>query len=150
MKNLIFILFIASLGLNLNAQDLKESDVPAAVKAGFSSLYPNITNVKWEMEHGRYEAEFKENSIETSIIFEANGTHLQTEVEIPVSLLPQGVSDYAVKNLAGKKITEGTKITGTGGKITYEAEIGGRDYIFDENGNFLRIDSDSDDMEDSK
>jgi hypothetical protein len=150
MKILIFLLFIIFFYAGTSAQHLKDSEVPAPVKEKFSNMYPNITAVEWEMEHGRFEAEFKENKTETSVIFEKNGTYIQQEVEIHVSSLPSKVNDYASEKLPGKKIKEGSKITDASGKISYEAEIGGHDYIFDEEGNFIRDESDSDDTEDNK
>jgi len=135
-------------GLNIFSQNVKESDVPSAVKTKFTSMYPNVTGTKWEMENGDYEAGFKENNTETSAIFRSNGTYVQTEVEIPVSSLPNAVNDYVSKNLSGKKIKEAAKITSSDGTVTYEAEVGNEDYIFDSNGNFLKKDSDSGDTED--
>lgn len=148
MKTIIVIFSIAVLILSANAQKLKESDVPAPVKTKFTSMYPNVTGAKWEMENSKYEAEFKENSVETSVLFEAGGTYVQTEVEIPISSLPAGVNSYASKNLPGKKIAEATQITSADGSVSYEAEIGGPDYLFDANGNFIRKDTDDKDTED--
>ncbi|HEY3251500.1 MAG TPA: PepSY-like domain-containing protein [Ignavibacteria bacterium] len=150
MKKLIVILFICAFGLSINAQNLKESDIPSPVKEKFSSMYPHVTDAKWEMENGKYEAEFKQNNVETSVLFEANGTYFQTEVEIPVSSLPAGVSDYVSKNLRDSKITEASKIFSSKGIVTYEAEIGRTDYLFDATGNFLSKESDTNETDDDK
>jgi|SRR4030095_5212621 len=148
MKTIIVIFIIAVFAISTNAQKLKESDVPAPVKSKFSSMYPGVTKAKWELENSKYEAEFKENSVETSVLFDAAGTYMQTEVEIPVSSLPAGVSTYVSKNLPGKKITEATQITGADGTVSYEAEIGKHDYIFDANGSFLKKEKEDKDSED--
>ncbi|MCI0449615.1 MAG: PepSY-like domain-containing protein [Chlorobi bacterium] len=149
MKTIIFVITIFAFALNANAQKLVSNDVPDAVKTKFASMYPNVSNHQWEKEHGKYEAEFKENNVETSVLFEPSGMYVQTEVEIPVSSLPGGVNDYASKNLAGKKITEAVQITNADGMVTYEAEIGGPDYLFDSNGNFIKMESDDSDKEDN-
>jgi|SRR4030095_9887163 Putative beta-lactamase-inhibitor-like, PepSY-like len=148
MKQIIIFLGICAITISTNAQHLKSSDVPSAVKDKFASMYPNVTSAKWEKENGKYEAEFKERGVETSILFEANGTYTQTEVEIPVSSLPVGVKDYVSKNLRDSKINEASKITSANGTVTYEAEIGKSDYIFDANGNFLSKETDTNDNED--
>jgi hypothetical protein len=147
-KTIFIILCILFSGFSLYSQNLKESDVPSAVKTKFAAMYPNVTGTKWEMENGKYEAEFKENNVETSVLFEAIGKYIQTEVEIPVSSLPAGVRDYASKTLKAKKINEACQITSSDGTVTYEAEIGKDDYLFDSNGSFLKKDSDSGDTED--
>lgn len=138
---------ILAVGYGINAQDLKEGDVPSAVKTKFSSLYPGVKKVKWEKENGNYEAEIYLNKVETSILFDINGNQLQTETEISVSELPQGVKEYASKNLKNSKIKEAAKIVDASGVVTYEAEIKNRDYIFDANGNFIKMDSEEGDNE---
>lgn len=148
MKITIIILILLCAAYISNAQKLKESAVPSAVRTAFVSMYPNAKHIKWSMEDGKYEGEFKENSIESSALFEADGAYVQTETEIPASSLPETVKQYVSKNLAGEKIKEAAKITDAKSTVTYEAEVGGTDYIFDANGNFLKKDSESGDTED--
>jgi len=147
-KKIFLTLFILFSAFSVYSQKVKEADVPSAVKTKFTSMYPNAGSTKWEMENGNYEAEFKNNSTETSAIFEPNGNYVQTEVEIPVSSLPAGVSDYVSKTLKSKNIKEAAQITSANDTVTYEAEIGNEDYLFDANGNFLRKDTDTGDTED--
>ena len=109
MKN-IFAAVISMLSFcNGYAQQLKESEIPALVKAKFVSLYPGTKDVKWEKEDNKYEAGFKQNKTETSVLIDVMGNMLETETEIAVSSLPQAVADYVSKNIAGKKIKEASK-----------------------------------------
>ena len=86
------------------------------------------------------------------MVIDSKGNHVQTEVEIAVTALPKGVGQYAKANLAGKKIDEASKITDAKSIITYEAEIGGVDYIFDATGNFLKkiVEAKEEDDDDKK
>lgn len=144
MKNILTIAALA-IAIGCTAQTVKEADVPAPVKAKFTSLYPAVSVEKWEKEGANYEAEFEQNETETSVVFDASGNLILTETEIPVSSLPKGVSDYFAKNNAGAKIKEAAKITAADGTVTYEAEVKGADYIFDANGNFIRKDAEEND-----
>lgn len=130
------------------AQQLKESDIPRAAKTKFNTMYTDAKNVKWEKEDGKYEAEFKQNKTEISVLFDAAGNIVQTETEIDVSSLPQGVRNYVAKNLSQNKIKEACKIVGATGKITYEAEVEDVDYLFDANGNFSTTETDGPDDKD--
>jgi hypothetical protein len=130
------------------AQKMQEKDVPAAVKTKFTTMFPNTKVEKWEKEGGKFEAEFESNKIETSVIFEANGTYVQTEVEIPVSSLPTAINEYVKANLSGKKIAEATKITNANSIITYETEIDDTDYLFDANGKFISKEVDDKEVDD--
>lgn len=143
MKKFILMLSAALIAGSTFAQKSK-TEVPDAVKKSFESLFPGVKAEKWEKEGVTYEAEFHQGKTEMSVVFDGSGKHLQTETEIAVSELPKAVSDYAAKNFPGKKIKEAAKITEASGTVTYEAEIDGKDYIFDSSGNFVRIDDEQD------
>jgi hypothetical protein len=131
------------------SKSVKEKDIPATVKATLTSLYPLAKNVEWSKENGKFEAEFEQNETETSILIDANGRLVETETEIAVAMLPKTILDYVSKNLIGQRIEEAAKIAGVDGRLTYEAEVSGVDYLFDANGNFLQTQTeDSDDKED--
>lgn len=139
MKSKVFItLALASFSFGAFAQDIKESEVPAPVKAAFAKLYPNVKDVDWEKENANYEAGFEVNKTETSIVFDATGNLLETEIEIKVSELPKSASDYAAKKYPKDKIAEASKITDAAGTVTYEAEVGKNELFFDSNGTFIK------------
>jgi hypothetical protein len=144
MKKLLCIVALFSGIGYVNAQKLKEADVPAAVTAKFKSLHADVTIVKWEKENGNYEANYDKGKTEMSVTFDATGKLLETEESIAATALPKTVTDYITKNLPGKKIKEASKITNGEGKMMYEAEVEGTDYTFDENGNFLKKAVDND------
>jgi hypothetical protein len=139
-------LLIAAMALviinNASAQKIKETEVPAAVKAKFKALYPAITKVKWEKENGAFEAGFDNGKVETSVLIDPSGNLKETEVEISLSALPKAASDYIAKNYAGYKISEAAKITDAKGVVTFEAEVSkmkkGMDVIFDASGKFIK------------
>jgi Putative beta-lactamase-inhibitor-like, PepSY-like len=120
------------------AQKMQEKDVPNAVKAAFQKQYPTASDVKWEKEGEKFEASFDLNKIDNSVLFDAKGNLLETEVEIELNQLPKTILDYVATNYKGQKIKEAAKITDAKGVLTYEAEIKGKDLIFDEKGNFLK------------
>ncbi|MVM33680.1 hypothetical protein GO755_26815 [Spirosoma sp. HMF4905] len=113
-------------------------DVPAAAKATVARLYPGVKNVKWEKEDGNYEAGLTHNGKELSLVIDAKGNVLETETTIAESALPASVREYVAKHYAGKKIKEAAEIVDAKGKKTYEAEVGGKDLIFDEKGQFIK------------
>jgi hypothetical protein len=123
------------------AQDLKEKDVPAAVKAAFVKKYPDAKNVSWEMEKRNYEANWGGKSGEdNSVVFTPSANFIEIVVAIPISQIPANVSTYVSKHYHGVKIAEAGKITDAAGKHMYEAEIKGKDLIFDDKGVFLKED----------
>ena len=63
-----------------NGRHISASQVPAPVMASFNALYPNATNVSWEVqkEHGAvvYQASFQQNGKCFKAKFSADGTFL--------------------------------------------------------------------------
>ena len=128
---------VAAIGFSACAQKIDASKVPAAVKAAFAKQYPGVT-VKWEKEDGKFEAGFKHNGSTMSALFEANGMMTESEMDIKVADLPASVLVYVKDHYKGKSIKEGAKITKADGTVNYEAEVDGKDVIFDANGKFLK------------
>lgn len=123
------------------AQDLKEKDVPAAVKSAFVKKYPNATKVSWEKEKGNYEANWGGKSGEdNSAVYTPSANFVEIVVAIPVNQLPESVVSFISKKYPAEKIREAGIVTDATGKKMYEAEIKGKDLIFDEKGTFLKED----------
>lgn len=162
MKKVIIILSVTSFVCgNISAQDIKESDVPAAVVSAFKKQYPNVKEVEWEKEGDNYEAEIelvqvpmdgkgKKREVEKSLEYTATGELVKTEEQIEIKALPAAINDYVNKNYPGKKIKEAYKITEANGTIKYEAEVEKQDLIFDANGAFLEKEATKDDDDKKK
>jgi hypothetical protein len=151
MKKLIVLLAVSLFVINANAQKQNEANVPDGVKAKFAEMFPNVKDVKWEKEKANYEAEFEIEKVETSAEFDESGAWLQTETHLDVDKLPDNIKDYFAKKLPGKKIAEASVISLANGSICFEADVGSKDYIFDEGGNLLSTETkDKDDNADKK
>lgn len=143
MKNIIVPALVAATfaTARLAAQDLKESKVPAVVKSALAKKYPEAKKVSWEMEKGNYEANWGGKSGEdNSVQFNLGGDFVEIVVAIPVTKLPAPIAGYVKAHYNGAAIKEAGKVTDAGGKLFYEAEIKGKDLIFDEAGNFVKED----------
>lgn len=138
MKKLALMMITAMITSLTFAQKLHEKDVPAPVKASFQRNYPNIKEVKWDKEGEKFEASFYLNKIDNSVLFDAQGNLLESEIEIELNQLPKGVLEYVKANYKGQKVNEAAKITDAKGKVTYEVEIKGMDILFDSYGKFIK------------
>lgn len=121
--------------------------IPDAVKDAFAKAYPNVNDAKWEAEEGNFEAEFEVDKIETSVLYNATGSVLETETAMEPSKLPEAAKKYCADNMKGKEIMEAAKIVDGYGVISYEAEVDGDDYIFDADGAFKYKGQEKDDDE---
>lgn len=143
MKNLIGLFLLATVaGASVYAQDLKSSNVPATVKSALLKKYPEAQKASWEKENGNYEANWGGKSGEdNSVQFTPSGTFIEIVKAISVSELPKQVPAYVKQHYKGAKIAEAGRVTDAKGKVSYEAEVNGKDIIFAENGNFVKAES---------
>lgn len=140
-KAAIILLAIFSFTVSANAQDIRSKDVPAAVKEALIKKYPKATKVSWEKEKGNYEANWGGKSGEdTSVQFTPAGAFVEEVDAIAVSQLPAEVATYIKSHYNGAKVKEAGKVTDASGKHFFEAEIKGKDLIFDESGKFVKVD----------
>lgn len=138
MKNTLLIFMMIATIISACAQKVDKSSIPTVVKTTFAQLHPDVSKVKWEKEDAVFEASFKVERAEQSIVFDADGKVIETETEIAITELPSKVKAYIVEKFQGAKIKEAAKITDAKGLVSYEAEVKGKDLIFDENGKLLQ------------
>ena len=137
MKKQTAIILISLVSVNnVSAQKIAAEKVPAAVTSAFTKTYP-ATAVKWEKEKAGYEASFRHGGKSMSASYEQNGMLKETETDIKISGLPEGAVSYVKAGYPGNKIKEAARIVKANGTIVYEAEVSGKDLLFDEKGNFL-------------
>ena len=115
-----------------------QKEVPTTAKTAFTKAFPNATKVKWDKENNDFEANFVLNGKEMSAVYDSNGILMETEEAIKISELPDGVADYVRKHYHDTIVKEASKITKANGEINYEAEIKGKDVLFDSSGKFIR------------
>ncbi|MEO8412742.1 MAG: PepSY-like domain-containing protein [Ginsengibacter sp.] len=143
MKKIIsFVAIIFALSSATFAQENEGHEkikVPSAVQTALKQKYPEAKNVGWEKENGNYEANWGGKSREdNSVQFTPSGNFIEIVKAIPASQLPQNVITYINQHYKGTKITEAGKVTDAKGTTSYEAEVKGKDVIFDEHGNFVK------------
>jgi hypothetical protein len=140
-KSILFFLAAFAVSGGAMAQDIKATAVPAVVKEALAKKYPNATKVSWEKEKGNYEANWGGKSGEdTSVQFTPAGAFVEEVDAIAVNQLPANVAPYVKAHYNGAKIREAGKVTDAAGKKMFEAEIKGKDLLFDESGAFIKND----------
>lgn len=143
MKKLSILFVCLVFVIGVSALNQKDDKIPAAAKAGFATKFPTAQKLKWSIEKpGEFEAEFTQNKVETSALFDTKGTLLETETEIKESELPQAVKASLSKDFAGYKLNEIEKATDAQSAVSYEMEAAkGKEKLeiaFDANGKLLK------------
>jgi hypothetical protein len=150
MKAQLLLSFAFATATSLYAQKINSKDVPDPVKTGLQKTY-TVKDVDWDKEGDNYEASFKQKGNEMSVVLDASGNTVETEVEISKKELPPPVLEVLKKDFAGYKIEEAAKITANN-VVSYEAEVekGEQSFelIFDPQGKILKKEEEKEDKKD--
>lgn len=132
----------AMVSTRVAAQDLNESQVPAAVLASMKKAFPNATDVDWELKGTQYKVDFDLGtpSRDHDVWYDAAGTALKHEEDIPATELPAAVQAAIQKDFPGHRVDDADKVV-EGNVTTYKVELktSGQDWkvVFDANGAVL-------------
>lgn len=154
---------VAIIGLFSISMIQSKIDVPKAVTATFDSKYPTAQKVEWELEkEGEYEAEFKIAKKEMSANFLADGTWLETEMEIKTEALPQAVKTAITTLFPSYELEEAEQVEKPEAAMAYEVKLENEaddteiEAVFSADGTLLKKevkqeeDDDNDDDDDDK
>lgn len=141
MKYLLALASILFMSMQLQAQKLKESEVPMAVKAVFTDTHPNAEKVRLEKEGEYFEAEIKIDGKEYGYYYQADGMFVAKESEIDPEEIPDAIR--AIAN--GEKIKEASRFDYEDGKIKYEIETRHQEIVATINNGEVEIESTKDD-----
>ena len=133
-----YLLFVTLASFFAASGFAKNPDVPAVVKTSFNKLYPKVQSAKWDKEDGDFEASFTLDKVKNSVKFDPTGNVVETEVAIPSASLPANAAAYVGTHYGKKALKGAAKITDAKGIVNFEAEVKGKDVLFDANGNFLK------------
>ncbi len=128
-------MLIAFLGITVSA--CAQKNIPTIVKDSFAKAYPGV-QAKWDKEGSKYEASFKKDQSDMSVLYNTKGMAEETEMDMKVEMLPAAVKAALAKDYKNVKIAEAAKITKADGTVMYEAEMKGKDYLFTPKGKFIK------------
>ncbi|MEM9775848.1 MAG: PepSY-like domain-containing protein [Chloroflexota bacterium] len=119
----------------------KSVEVPEAVLNAFAALYPNIAP-EWSEEDGGYEAEFEKDGKGVEINFLADGTLVQTEIELDLADVPDAVIKAAKAKYPESEIDEVELVELPDGTIHYEVDMGDMELHIMSDGEIIDEDKD--------
>lgn len=130
------------------AGDIKESQVPSAVKNYVKANHPKATAVKWDFDKSdaSYEAEFEVEGLEYELVLSPSGELLYGEMDVLLVDVPAMIQDYIAANYPGYDVNK-AQIIKNGNSTKYEVSLSKTDSMghkkykniyFDQNGNVIK------------
>ncbi len=150
MKKLILLVAVLFIAFQVEAQSVKQKDVPVAVLENLEAWYPGVSKVKWEMKDGMYEASFLMNKLKNEVVFSSTGEFSSAEAEIKITQLPEAISTYMTEHFPNQTFEDIEMEMDAHGIVTYSVEIGDTEYEFSADGQLLSQESEDDSDEDDQ
>ena len=139
MKKILVTTIVVTFVLTTGLFAQGKINVPAVVKDAFTKKFPEASNVTWEKEKGNYEANWGGKSGEDNfVLYTPSGKFLEAGKAIAVNQLPAPVISYVKSHYKGASITEAMQVKNADGRVSYEAEVHGKDVVFDEQGKYVK------------
>lgn len=115
----------------------KDIKVPLAAKQSFEKSHQGAKG-KWDKEGANFEVNFKEGGKTMSCVITAGGTILETETDMAIDQLPASAKAYVNEHYKGARIKDASRIVKNTGEVIFEAGVGSKDVLFDQNGKFMK------------
>lgn len=145
MKKLFLVILLLSAVFTLQAQKLRNSDVPQEVRLGLENTYTDYKLQGWFFETGQYVAEISIDNQIGRAFFTAAGNWQFTIFNIAEQELPTLVANYFINNYPGYRIKKSEYVEDFGGDNYYRLIIamkglGQTEYemIFDPRGKMIK------------
>jgi hypothetical protein len=106
MKNASYFIILFLFSVKLFAQEIKESEVPAAVVSSFKDKFSPEGKTSWTKDAGIYTISFKSEGQNVKASFSSEGNWADTRYEIAYKELPGQVVSYITTNFKDAKIKE--------------------------------------------
>jgi putative PepSY-like beta-lactamase-inhibitor len=143
MKKLLLITVLAafiSFGVNAQQKDIKEKDVPEAVRTAFKNQFDNTMMTDWKMKDDKYKVMFTMNMKKHMAEFSSSGELLSKGEKINIDQLPTKVADAVKTGYASSNIDEVYRIE-KGGQTQYLVKLEGKPekkIVYDAQGNVVK------------
>lgn len=122
MKAVFLLVAAISIAASSCGQNIATSKVPSVVQNTIQAKYASATKIEWEKKQNLYEAEFKLNNTDYSVMIDDAGKIVSSKINILVSDLPAEVTAAIAKDYAGYTIDEAEKVE-KDGVIYYQVEL---------------------------
>lgn len=121
------LLILFAVVIAVNAKDIKESQVPAKVKAYVTNNYPKASHKEWEYKNKNnhiyyYRVEFKVDGREVKLELSTDGTLISSREELADADIPLFIKEYIQKNYSDT-ILLGVRKETQKGSTHYDAGI---------------------------
>jgi hypothetical protein len=142
MKKIILLFAIAAFFKQAQAQVIEVKEVPGVVVTTFQSSYPSVSDVHWRRAGNYYVADYSSNNNDMYVTYDPSGKIIETGEGVDVSTTPAPLTTYVKTKYKDDKIKKVYRVKDANGKTVWKGKVKNDYLIFDENGNYIRMEKD--------
>jgi hypothetical protein len=142
MKKIILIFAVTAFFSEAKAQVMEVKQVPGVVVTTFQSTYPSASTVQWRKAGNYYVADYNENNNDMYVEYDPSGKVIETGEGVDVSSYPAPLTTYVKTKYKDDKIKKVYRVKDANGKTIWKGKVKEDYLIFDENGNYIRMEKD--------
>jgi hypothetical protein len=142
MKKIILIFAVTAFFTEAKAQVMEVKQVPGVVVTTFQSTYPSVSNVQWRKAGNYYVADYNENNNDMYVEYDPSGKVIETGEGVDASSYPAPLTTYVKTKYKDDKIKKVYRVKDANGKTIWKGKVKEDYLIFDENGNYIRMEKD--------
>jgi hypothetical protein len=121
-------------------RDVPASNVPAAIRNSFTTLFPTARDIDWDLSREVYKTDFEINNVDYDAWYTQEGTLLAYKFDITRSTLPQAVRNAIARDFNGFALEDAEKVVKPHSTGYYvEVERGNMEYTayYAEDGTYI-------------
>lgn len=142
MKKFILLVAAAVFCIQADAQVVEVKQVPATVITSFQTTYPSVIDVQWRKSGTYYVADYNENSTDMYIMYDPSGKIIETGQGIAITSVPAPLTTYIKTKYKDEHMEKVYKVKDAKGKTIWKGKIKEEYLLFDENGNYIKMERD--------
>ncbi len=154
-KTLFTVLFLLGISFAWMACDNDDDNYTPSkeIVTAFNAKFPDAQKVEWQQKYSYQVADFTDNGVETEAWFDASGSLILTEMDIPYAQIPTAAKEWiAASEYASWKVDDVDKVIrkdrGTLYVVELEQDKNEVAISFSEAGDVIKIDLEADNSDD--
>ena len=144
MKKILVLFALAAFFIQANAQETKtvQIQVPAVISTSFSTSYPSVEHPVWKKYGTNYIVYYTASNSDAYVLYDPSGKVIETGEGVAVTAYPAPVTTYVKTKYKDEHIEKVYKVKDVNGKTIWKGKVKNDYLIFDENGNYIKMEKD--------
>ena len=147
MKKILVLFALVAFFIQANGQAEGKSaqvqvQVPSVVITSFKSSYPSVENPMWRKSGTYYIVDYSQNTNDMYVMYDASGKVMEVGEGVSATAYPAPMTTYVKTKYKDDHLKKVYKVKNAEGKTIWKGKVKEDYLLFDENGNYIKMEKD--------